>query len=232
MTIYSIERVSEYLEILNKLDELYIYRGQPKDWPLIPKIGRQTMEDLGYGDWQILERSILDDFINDATLILEKEPKRFIDWLILSQNYGLPTRLLDWTRNPLKALFFACIDNYEDDGFVYLLSFNSWFSDSIDFEYKIRDDNLDIFYPKINNERMLLQEGCFTVYPLKKDAKDLVEINKNNFPKDILDVEKIKIPATLKKSILHQLNYLGINHKFIFSGVEGICKKICHELGY
>jgi hypothetical protein len=41
--------------------------------------------------------------------------------LIKMQHYGLPTRLLDFTTNPLVALFFACNGSFDKDGEVIIL---------------------------------------------------------------------------------------------------------------
>lgn len=46
------------------------------------------------------------------------------DRLVKMQHYGLPTRLLDITANPLVALFFACWENDTQDGSIFLFENN------------------------------------------------------------------------------------------------------------
>ncbi len=45
-----------------------------------------------------------------------------IEILVKMQHYGIPTRLLDVTRNPLVALYFACCENFANDGEVLLIN--------------------------------------------------------------------------------------------------------------
>ena len=44
-----------------------------------------------------------------------------LKWLQIAQHYGYPTRLLDWTQNPVVALYFACCDQFDKDGLVAVM---------------------------------------------------------------------------------------------------------------
>ena len=45
----------------------------------------------------------------------------YFGWLFLAQHYGVPTRLLDWSENPLVAAYFAVLDDPNDDGCIWAL---------------------------------------------------------------------------------------------------------------
>jgi len=82
-------------------DTRFFFRGlERSDYELIPKIGREThVNPDGYYN----EKRIFDRFINQARPYLSSEPKNLWEWLVFAQHHGLPTRLLDWTSNPLVA---------------------------------------------------------------------------------------------------------------------------------
>jgi hypothetical protein len=86
-------------------DVLVLYRGQEDSrWRLIPKIARGAIDD----SFVKKEKDIVDEFKRLGRSFIPSDViNNSWDLLAIAQHHGLPTILLDWTTNPLVALWFA-----------------------------------------------------------------------------------------------------------------------------
>jgi len=89
-------------------DPRYIFRGQcdKDDWELKPKAGR-VISIKSKDDDQHKDEILFRKWKKHAYAYEKRSLETDWEWLTIAQHHGLPTRLLDWTRNPLVATFFA-----------------------------------------------------------------------------------------------------------------------------
>ena len=248
-----IESVADYLNTLPQnqeffdtlLDKLTLFRGQGnKEWDLMPSVMRNR-----------------EDYLNEELYIKEcirQYPEEFInmskvDMLIKMQHYGVPTRLLDLTKNPLIALYFACVSDPNKDGVVYAVSgpvarSSDLYVNAITecvFNHKshgnmyikkcsLKIDGVDLSEDSvksiINSETPIIFEASLTNARIKNQNGYFAIYRGEKNCKEIKFQHKIFVKKECKEQIIHQLSMIGIDSKYIFpdlsNGVSCIVSSI------
>lgn len=281
----SINNVSELLDILNvikfnfgidnRIKKKIMYRGHASaEYKLIPSIFRKYKKENDkkeyYKYFLLDENEMYMHFIKEAKSYIknidDNTNEGYLEWLVYAQHFGVPTRLLDFTHNPLVALYFACSKEEEDDGTVWifnLINYRNFHSKLLKNEanvnknttrneliYEIiselKNGTLNCskfpiqFIPYYLDERMSTQASSFLLWGQdERPFEDMIE--KENYinissAKNGVSIEyegkseefilKILIPHEKKKTILEELDLLGVNPKSIFPGLDGIGKYI------
>lgn len=187
------------------------FRGQAdKKWDLLPSAARRNGMLLG---WDL---DLLREWSNRA-IAYDTLPEELFEKMALAQHHGLMTRLLDWSKNPLVACFFAVCSEDNKDGAIYILNASS-------IRAARKDDNNEGVYtyiPRHISPRLINQGGLFTVhippralFPINPCIKNANETN----------VRKLIIPKELKKEVSNMLDEYGISEVSIFPDLGGLSK--------
>lgn len=227
--VYEIAELCQYIEVARWLytDDQVLFRGQTFDWPLKPSIGRVPDES----QFLRCERKMLDEFKREAIPYIDVVPANDWQWLALAQHNRLPTRLLDWTTNPLVALWFAVSAPAVDDEPGVAWAFQCSDEDAIprtDEKNQFRNDKMRVYFPEHVFPSIQAQSGRFTVHPRHSHPLRFPDMS------EVLDdadkrLTKIEIVPTSFPTICFELRRLGVHAASLFPGLEGLAARIRYD---
>ncbi len=226
MDDHQISCVAEFHEmVLSQKSIAPIFRGEgTSTYKLLPRIGRcyryhaQVLAkcDTGRSFSVLDELCAFKEFQMRAMPYIQHTPESDWEWLSIAQHHGLPTRLLDWTENPLVAAFFACYEQYADDSVIYVL-------DQRQFQVPLKTDSpfnireTLILRTSHANPRVSAQSSLFTIHP-----NPLEEFCSPHLQRWI-----VKQSCLLEIALM--LEKYGVHHASLFPGLDGIANYLQHR---
>ena len=241
---FKLERWNEFHDFIERIvfdgesasSGTFIWRGQrDSDWSLSTTLDRllQRLSVLPSND-EHLER-ISARHLRSFQLATRgrrgNNPARLedIEWWALGQHFGLATPLLDWTRSPFAAAYFA----FEELGSAVGSPFRAIYALDLEALEEKNDElaegpSLERGRPPLvqvidslsnENARLVSQGGLFTRAPIAVSVESWVSQFFESSEEPVL--LKILIPNDERLSCLRGLDRMNISHSSLFPDLAG-----------
>ncbi|MBD2745940.1 FRG domain-containing protein [Microvirga sp. BT688] len=208
----------KFLQVVSvRTDDTWLFRGQTEaGWGLSPSAGRaKCVGPAGYRYED--ERDLFYQFKREAVRY-EDRVGTDLEWLALAQHHTLPTRLLDWSTNPLVAAWFACEnESSTEPGAIHMINVPAdkrlehvLIPDP--FDRRLSNVMLIQVPPRVG--RITAQQGLFSLHPDPTlDWKPGPSLSYDTFP----------IPVAAKPFFRQALHAFGINRGRLMVDLDSLC---------
>ncbi len=222
---FTVSSFKEYQDIILNLPDFQftLYRGQNLDKPLLPKIARYDVPNV-----EEIEREMLEDFQRRSIHLIDYHPGNSWDWLALAQHHGMATRLLDWTENPLIALWFSMSPqtDFAISDYSVVWGFNVPKEDiinSTEDKDPFQGGTNKVFKPNHITKRISSQFGWFTIHKSNSEKKFLAFEHNKDYNDRLF---KIRIETKCFPECKRRLHNFGINSSSMYPDIDGLAKHV------
>jgi FRG domain len=233
------------------------FRGQSRSYDqLTPGIFRPYYEAEFYRAFRPqAEFTVIESFKRQAPAFVPQTPHQddHVSWLFLMQHHGTPTRLLDWSKNALSALYFAVSQEKDEDGELWAmhpdalnkhngfrgiplprnrilkyLAAEPALTNPKKFAKELGLKQIPKYPlavdPPLNFSRMIAQQSAFTIHPRPEKGTTIPEILTD--PKGLV---RYIVPKSQKKNLLSDLATLGFKRLTLFPDLDSLSNDIVLE---
>lgn len=244
--------MSTWAEFVALSEELegWAFRGQQDArWPLLSSLSRYLGAFVpDKSTWQMREERAIRIFRRKAHNYFANAAALSDDLrcLALMQHHGAPTRLLDFTKSPFVAAFFA-LERASSDAVVYALNTPVlWRAsprkapdltrDKIDprkkgnFQTYFLQNSFQILWtgePEEMDERLVAQSGTVVVPGVLDRPLNAVL---SEYPDEHALIKKIVLRCHLREEAMKALYRMNITNATLFPGLDGLARSISMEL--
>lgn len=230
--------------------EGWAFRGQQDQrWPLLTSLSRYLNAHLpDRHSWRQREERAIRIFRRKAHNFLDRPEALLNDLrcLALMQHHGAPTRLLDFTKSPFVAAFFA-LEQASRDAAVYALDTPRLWSATPLLQPELTREHIDprspdnfpqLFLPNTNNivwvgeptdmdRRLVAQSGTLVVPGMLDKPLDEILLH---YDESRSLLKKIVLPHTIRNEAMKSLYRMNITNATLFPDLDGLARSIGMEL--
>lgn len=241
------------IEKYQKKNKSVWYRGcSSANYNLTPSLYRHP-DVRAVLDLLEIEKVLTTKFIQRSLPYLNRRLVGDWDTLFLMQHYGVPTRLLDWSENPLISLYFALCDwrNSENDAVLWMCNPEKWNQhvfQHISYQGGVFDENDTnvekhkpgtefaeipdfpvMMFGSYNSPRIVAQKGVFSLFG-KSDEPMNVFFERAEFSAGAM--QKLVVRAEYRARIFESLLRAGTTEAVVFPELDGLAKELRRENGF